>query len=215
MKEKMMRLSLVARKLNVSLETVRDTLYSLGQSIDRNPNAKLSSDQLRILEEEWNTNVLLGGENVYESSAQESKNDEILYFRDDHEIEKVVLEPKPIEPRALGKIDLDKKPTKEVQKYDEVVEKIKMSGSVKALNLSGQYLFRIPKELAELTNLKKLVLAKNQIRQLENLPPNLTELDISENQIEKLTNLPEKLISLNIRLNKIQSIEGLPDCLFR
>jgi GTPase SAR1 family protein len=64
MEGKMMRLSQVARKLDVSIVTVTEVLRSRGHVVDNNPNAKLAIDQLEILAKEFNTPELLD-ENSY------------------------------------------------------------------------------------------------------------------------------------------------------
>ncbi len=121
--EKMMRLSLVARKLNVSILTVIETLSTKDIRIDNNPNAKLTSDHLQILEGVFDTNELLGGgevsENKPESTHSPSSDSDILYFRKEEketpaapEVEKVKFEHNLDGPKVIGKIDLDarKKP---------------------------------------------------------------------------------------------------------
>src|SRR5436190_22879376 len=59
--EKMMRLSQVARKLNVGLSTITDHLSSKGFEIENNPNSKITMEQYNMLLKE------------FESSANEKK----------------------------------------------------------------------------------------------------------------------------------------------
>ena len=51
--EKTMRLSQVARKLNVGRNTIVDFLANKGQEVDSSPNAKISGDQYAILAKEF------------------------------------------------------------------------------------------------------------------------------------------------------------------
>ncbi len=130
--EKMMRLSLAARKLNVSIVTVTEILGSKGHRIDSNPNAKLTLEQLGILAKEYNNSDLLGettgtGFTENEPTRFSSSDDDILYFRETQPVkEDHSAAPKPepkaeepeiirIEhnlqgPKVLGKIDLNPKP---------------------------------------------------------------------------------------------------------
>lgn len=129
--EKMMRLSLAARKLNVSIVTVTEILGSKGHRIDSNPNAKLTLEQLGILAKEYNNSDLLGettgtGFTESEPTRFSSSDDDILYFRETQPVkEDNSAAPKPepkaeepeiirIEhnlqgPKVLGKIDLNPK----------------------------------------------------------------------------------------------------------
>lgn len=145
----MMRLSLVARKLNVSLETVRDTLNTKGISIDRNPNAKLSTDQLQILETEFGTAVLLGEvseknavDGATQTSEQAAPSDEILYFREEP-VAKVaettiptpapqkepepIPEPEPVkeEPKPEPVLEEKPEPISEVEPVKEEIVEVK------------------------------------------------------------------------------------------
>lgn len=51
--EKAMRLSQVARKLNVGRDTIVEFLSEKGMEVDRNPNAKITADQYDILAKEY------------------------------------------------------------------------------------------------------------------------------------------------------------------
>ncbi len=70
--EKMMRLSQVARKLNVGTSTIIDHLSAKGYEIENNPNAKITMDMYTILSKE------------YESSAQVKKEAEGLTIGKKH-----------------------------------------------------------------------------------------------------------------------------------
>ena len=131
--KKEMRLSLVARKLNVSLHHVVETLAEEGQKIDTNPNAKLSSELLEILQKKYDSTELLGDEaQPMKTSEQKSdaSSDDILYFREEPEEKKPEPERVKIErtlegPKVIGKIDLDRNPAppKPVEPEPEVEKK--------------------------------------------------------------------------------------------
>ena len=117
----MMRLSQAARKLNVSIITIREILSSKGHLIDNNPNAKLASDQLEILAKELKiTNLFSDSDSIpnteeiskpkIEAFSDEEADDEILYFRDEKkEPEIIKIEHNLQGPKILGKIDLNAK----------------------------------------------------------------------------------------------------------
>ena len=70
--EKMMRLSQVARNLNVGTSTIIDHLSAKGYEIENNPNAKITMDMYSILSKE------------YESSAQVKKEAQSLNIGKKH-----------------------------------------------------------------------------------------------------------------------------------
>ncbi len=47
--QKVMRLSQVARKLNVGRDTIVEFLAEKGMEVDRNPNAKITTEQYTLL----------------------------------------------------------------------------------------------------------------------------------------------------------------------
>ena len=56
--EKMMRLSQVARKLNVGLSTIADHLSAKGFEVESKPNSKISYDQFEMLAKEFASSAL-------------------------------------------------------------------------------------------------------------------------------------------------------------
>ena len=56
--EKMMRLSQVARKLNVGLSTITDHLSAKGFEIENNPNSKITLEQFNMLMKEFESSVM-------------------------------------------------------------------------------------------------------------------------------------------------------------
>ncbi|MFB9294142.1 translation initiation factor IF-2 [Persicitalea jodogahamensis] len=134
--EKMMRLSQVARILNVGTSTIVDYLSTKGFKVDSSPNTKLNAAQIDSLAKEYDSDKLRdsGGrqkpaaepEPEKKEAKQESGVDEVLYFRtppsspveaekkEEKPAEKPIEEEKnlPIEAKlpgikVVGKIDLN------------------------------------------------------------------------------------------------------------
>ncbi len=130
--EKMMRLSQVARILNVGTSTIVDYLSAEGFKVESNPNTKLDASQLSSLAKEYGADKLMNSGGRQKSAAEpepekkevkQSNEDEVLYFRtppaavaekkEEKPVEKPVEEKNfPIEAKlpgikVVGKIDLD------------------------------------------------------------------------------------------------------------
>ncbi|WP_353720839.1 translation initiation factor IF-2 [Dyadobacter sp. 676] len=132
--DKMMRLSQVARILNVGITTIVDHLSAKGYKVESNPNTKINADQIEFLAKDFKSNELRSSltqkpaappaEAPVEVKEDKVKSDVegILYFRNTPKAEeKPVVEEKPAaEPqpafenklpgiKVVGKIDLDAK----------------------------------------------------------------------------------------------------------
>ncbi|OJV15932.1 MAG: translation initiation factor IF-2 [Dyadobacter sp. 50-39] len=133
--DKMMRLSQVARILNVGITTIVDHLSAKGYKVETNPNTKINADQIEFLAKDFKSSELRSSlsqkpaaaavEAPAEVKEEKVKSDVegILYFRNAPKAEeKPVVEEKPTatEPQAafenklpgikvVGKIDLDAK----------------------------------------------------------------------------------------------------------
>lgn len=152
---KMIRLGQASRKLNVGHNTILDFLAKKGFEVENNPNAKLTGEQFAMLSKEFATSasekleasgLTIGvkhTENVTietEAEAHRKKSDEdeqiLIKNLGSSEIKPSKEEPKPekIERektklegiKVVGKIDLDKKKTKEEPKpkVEEKAEKV-------------------------------------------------------------------------------------------
>jgi translation initiation factor IF-2 len=128
--EKMMRISLAAKKLNVGMVTIVEKLAAKGHRVENNPNAKLNFEHLQILAGEFKNNSLLDGDapRPAEETKPSSSSSDILYFRETPGVATPKAEPKAPEPapvaekptqpevarveitapKVLGKIELDK-----------------------------------------------------------------------------------------------------------
>ena len=62
--EKTMRLSLVAKQINVGTSTILQFLSAKGHKVDNNPNAKLNFELLTLLANEFGANQLLETQEV-------------------------------------------------------------------------------------------------------------------------------------------------------
>nr|WP_295930095.1 translation initiation factor IF-2 [uncultured Dyadobacter sp.] len=132
--DKMMRLSQVARILNVGITTIVDHLSAKGYKVESNPNTKINADQIDFLAKDFKSNDLRASlshkpvaavEAPAEVKEEKVKSDVegILYFRNTPKVdEKPAVEEKPAEPapqpaaenrlpgiKVVGKIDLDAK----------------------------------------------------------------------------------------------------------
>ncbi|MCE7064104.1 translation initiation factor IF-2 [Dyadobacter sp. CY326] len=132
--DKMMRLSQVARILNVGITTIVDHLSAKGYKVESNPNTKINSDQIDFLAKDFKSDDLrssLSFKPVQSEAPVEIKEekvksdvDGILYFRNNpsKSEEKPVVEEAPSNPepafenrlpgiKVVGKIDLDARRT--------------------------------------------------------------------------------------------------------
>jgi len=133
--EKVMRLSQVARVLNVGVPTVISHLSAKGFKVDNNPNTKINAEQLEFLSKDFKSDALLGGIVKKEEAPAPPQNgaedSPIRYFRPANSPangataptvpdvvlpkEEKITAPTPPETPAIGlkiigKIDLDAKP---------------------------------------------------------------------------------------------------------
>jgi internalin A len=183
-----MRLSQVARLLNVGVPTVVSHLTAKGFKVDNNPNNKLNAEQLDFLAKDFKNDALLTGHSGNKSTITGieviSKNDTDIptWFR----------------------------ATKtEVQTRIDFARNKKLTG----LDLSGLELTEIPKEIAGLTALEKLDLSSNQITKIQNLDSlvNLRFLNLNSNQIPEIEDLDnlEQLRFLYLKGNSIPRLSNL------
>ncbi|CAG4995231.1 Translation initiation factor IF-2 [Dyadobacter sp. CECT 9275] len=129
--DKMMRLSQVARILNVGITTIVDHLSAKGYKVESNPNTKINSDQIEFLASDFKSDFLKSSLTSRPASTEapvETKDDkvksdvdDILYFRnapakpaEEKPVQQETPEPvvSPTENKlpgikVVGKIDLD------------------------------------------------------------------------------------------------------------
>lgn len=158
--EKMKRLGVVVRQLNIGLDTALDFLHGSGHTIEKNPNTKISEDLVAILEKEFASSAqekkeaseltigkrqadfVIDSISDHTTAAEEAESSEtrlenfsggtgrVTFIRElpkEKETPAPVPQPKPKPepkeevvraeaklpgPKVVGKIELDKKPTK-------------------------------------------------------------------------------------------------------
>lgn len=81
----------------------------------------------------------------------------------------------------------------------------------KQIDLTDCNLEKIPDEIYSATNLVKLKLDNNRIKEIRGLPYSLKDLSLSNNFITKIIHVPEEVKDLNLPSNGIIKIENLPD----
>jgi translation initiation factor IF-2 len=149
--EKTMRLSLVAKQINIGTSTILQFLSAKGHKVDNNPNAKLNYEQLSLLAAEYGANHLLATEEAPKKPVEEPVVPApVVEEKKPEPVAVVEVAPEPVKKAApvvpevkeeapepvaekqvglkvLGKIDLDKKgnpvPPKPAPKPEPVVEK--------------------------------------------------------------------------------------------
>lgn len=128
------RLSKVVKDLNVGLSTAVEFLQKKGQSVNADPNSKISEEQYALLIKEFSTDKSLKIESEKFSQQRQEKEKAPTVTIDGFEEEKLVekiKEPEqisikvdePKKPHIVGKIDLDslnKKPAPKATPKDEV-----------------------------------------------------------------------------------------------
>ncbi|MGL4631054.1 MAG: translation initiation factor IF-2 [Leadbetterella sp.] len=125
--EKSMRLSLVAKKLNKSTSTIVDFLANTSFRVEggNNPNAKLFTAQLELLASEFRFPELLqdvaSQGSFTESAATPTtiKDEDILFFREEPEPEKIKIGVTLEGPKVIGKIDLSGKSKPQIVPIEE------------------------------------------------------------------------------------------------
>ena len=149
--EKTMRLSLVAKQINMGTSTILQFLSAKGHKVDNNPNAKLNYEQLSLLANEYGASHLLSTDEAPKKPVEELVVPApVVEEKKPEPVAVVEVAPEPVkeavpevpavkdvapEPEAekqvgltvLGKIDLDKKGNpvapKPAPKPEPVVEK--------------------------------------------------------------------------------------------
>ena len=156
------RLSQVARKLNIGKNTILDFLKEKGQEVDSNLNSKIPQEQYDMLSREFadsahdkeeaseltiggkTDNMIINAEKV--SAENNNKEDERILIKDnartEPEPEKISARTKLDGPKVVGKIDLEKKKTKEEpeakeqapeKKEEKITEKHVIKGKADSL----------------------------------------------------------------------------------
>ncbi|MCU0358789.1 MAG: translation initiation factor IF-2 [Cyclobacteriaceae bacterium] len=150
--EKMIRLNMAARKLNVGVHTIVEFLAKKGFAVEENPNTKLTPEQYALLSKEFAAsatekmeasgltigvkhadNIVIESEKEIAAKKRSEEEESILIknlaakdivSKEEPKTEKLEFEKPKLEGiKVLGKIDLEKKPKVEEPKEEPVVEK--------------------------------------------------------------------------------------------
>lgn len=105
-----MRLSQLARKLNVGISTIVEFLHGKGFDIEEKPNTKVTDDQIALLNKEFASSV------ETKQAAEEVEIKKVQNIDIEEQPKKVESKPEAIShklegPKVLGKVDLSPKPT--------------------------------------------------------------------------------------------------------
>lgn len=181
--ERSMRLSQAARILNRNHSAVASILAAKGYKVDNNPNTRLNGEQLDFLAREFKVDALLGSATL--------KQEEVAVPQSKSDDSPVLYFRTP--QTALERI-------KEFLKTDQT-----------SLNLSDLGLEFIPVELKALKKIKKLSLANNRLKTIENIPDSVIELDLSNNLLSNTQGLSKQVVFLKLNGNRLSDIEHLPN----
>ncbi|MCC5935773.1 MAG: translation initiation factor IF-2 [Lunatimonas sp.] len=110
--EKMMRLGQVARKLNVGMSTIVESMAKKGIEVEGNPNSKISLEHFNMLAKE------------FKSSAQDKEEAAHLSIGKRHGENIVIKAESEIEPEKPKKQEIPDKPAEKVEKKPEPVQPI-------------------------------------------------------------------------------------------
>jgi len=136
--QKVMRLSQVARKLNVGRDTIVEFLGEKGMEVDRNPNAKITPEQYTLLAKEYASSLLdkeeaeslhIGVQYKEKLTVDEGKNAAPKAKEDDEEILITNLSAEKIAPVEVA--------TKEPEPEEEKVEKEEPKAEEEKTKLKG------------------------------------------------------------------------------
>ncbi len=148
---KSIRLSKLAREFNVGIHTIVEFLHKKGFEIDSNPNTKVTSEAVSLLEKEYKIDISIKKESEKISLKSQRPKKEVISIDPEEKgeeeklaeaepvaevkkekkteapVEQVIPEKKEEKVKVLGKIDLDqfKKPKKKEEKPIQAKEPVK------------------------------------------------------------------------------------------
>ena len=149
--EKMMRLSQVARKLNVGTSTIIDHLSAKGYEIENNPNAKITVDMYAVLSKEYEASAQVKKEasgltigkkhmgdvvidaNQTNSAASEQDEEEEILIKNIAPVEEVIVKEKTTPSAEIPKEEISS--DKEELSGKVVLQGIKVLGKIDLSNI--------------------------------------------------------------------------------
>jgi translation initiation factor IF-2 len=131
---KTMRLNKVLRELNISLDRAIEHLSSKGHKVDARPTTKISNEEYQVLLDGFQTDKSKKAESK-EVGEEKRKEKETIRLAREVELEKQRLEgeaknevlkakAEKLEIKTVGKIDIESKPAKKVEKPVKETEKV-------------------------------------------------------------------------------------------
>ena len=108
--EKMMRLGQVARKLNVGVSTIVESMAKKGFEVESNPNSKISSEHYNMLAKEFKSSAQEKEEASHLSIGKRHNENFTIKAESESEPEKEIKKPEPRKPVAPTPPVEDKKP---------------------------------------------------------------------------------------------------------
>ncbi len=96
--EKMMRLGQVARKLNVGVSTIVESMAKKGFEVESNPNSKISSEHYNMLAKEFKSSAQEKEEASHLSIGKRHNENFTIKAESESELEKEITKPEPKKP---------------------------------------------------------------------------------------------------------------------
>jgi len=112
--EKMMRLGQVARKLNVGVSTIVESMAKKGFEVESNPNSKISSEHYNMLAKEFKSSAQEKEEASHLSIGKRHNENFTIKAESESELEKEIKKPEPKKPVTPAPPVEAKKPVEKV-----------------------------------------------------------------------------------------------------
>lgn len=201
----MMRLSQVARKLNIGKKTILDFLESKGFKVDDNPNSKITTEQYQILAKEFATSAMDKEEALGMTIGKKHSDNFVI----DSEVEEEYRQNEDEEEILIKSITSSKK-LEEIEEKEESAEEKKdlwdEKPKLKGIKVIGKI---------DLDQKKQKAVAEEEVQKEEKQPPEKPGKEEKEDEetqvvIPKDQKIPEKEdIDEDVIEAKAESLRGL------
>lgn len=122
--EKMMRLGQVARKLNVGVSTIVESMAKKGFEVESNPNSKISSEHYNMLAKEFKSSAQEKEEASHLSIGKRHNENFTIKAESESEPEKEIKKPEPKKPVSTSKPASAAPPVEEKKAEEKATDKI-------------------------------------------------------------------------------------------
>ncbi|AEL25689.1 translation initiation factor IF-2 [Cyclobacterium marinum] len=122
--EKMMRLGQVARKLNVGVSTIVESMAKKGFEVESNPNSKISSEHYNMLAKEFKSSAQEKEEASHLSIGKRHNENFTIKAESESEPEKEIKKPEPKKPVSTSKPASAPPPAEEKKAEEKATDKI-------------------------------------------------------------------------------------------